>query len=1304
MEADSHFRDGGFDLSGDASCDLCESIMARYKNSTQEDHQHLCAVAGAISQELREQKLPLSPISYFAASVSSLERLADGPSALQLGDPAVAALLNLLSVSISRISPAVLKNKGLSAAEVVVRVLGPSLQSPAAVKAGLKCVSQLLVAADKVDWASMTRPYNFLLTHVTDQRPKVRRQAHVSLQNLLQSFHASTMIVPASEGITNIFERSLLLASGSKATGTIAHDGTKGAMEVLYILNSLRDCLPLMPSKASSNIVKYFKTLIELRQPIVTRNVMNILSALCTSPTSEVVAEVLQELLCSLALSVAAEQKSVEDIVLTARVIHVVTKKVYSLDRDIIVVKLPTIFNALGEVLAGKHAEAVFAAADALKDLIEICVDEVLVKQGVGQIQMDMNGGTRKSAPTTVEKICASLQGLIGYQYAAVWDLSFQILSVMFDKLGESSFYLTEGIMKNLADIEKLSDAELSHRKELHKCLGSALGAMGPENFLGILPLKLEMEDLSQVDVWLLPILKQHTVGSRLSFYVRTILNSALTLKRKSEMLEKDGRVVSSRNMAGLVYSLWSLLPGFCNYPLDTAHSFGSLAKPLLEALHREPELRGLICSSLQILIQQNKAAASGNDNHLDSELKETSLSTQRARSHYTPEVAAGNLEVLGSFCPNFLSALFKIFEESSEDNGGWLQSTIGEMASISEKKVVKRFFKATMVKLLKVTQKASEQGQSAESKSMQIDDSAGNDSADIIRARLLDLGVSLLPALDAESIDLLYSAIKPALQDKSGLVQKKAYKVLSLMLRSDFLLGNADEVLKLMIQVLPDCHFSAKRHRLESLYTLIVHFSKDYSEQKRRDIISSFLTEIILSLKETNKKTRNRAYELLVKIGHAYGDAEHGGTRDNLLHFFNMVVGCLGGKTPQMISATVKGLARLAYEFSDLVTAVSNLLPSAFLLLQSKNREIIKADLGLMKVLVAKLQADGLQMHLKSMVEGLLNWKDDTKNHFKAKVKFLMEMLVRKCGIDAVRAVMPEEHMKLLNNIRKTKERKERSQAAMSEDGRSFRSKATTGRLSRWSHTNIFSDVGDDGDGSVDETMGGRTAASRRSSKAGSGAMSKAVSSRFGRARRSGKMLSQGSLDQSESDDPLDLLDQQKTTSVLRSLKSKKRKAESDDEPEFTPDGRLVIKTEDKPRKQQDPEPDSADEMDVKSQKSRQSSKSKSSRAKRQKSNSGWAYTGNEYGSRKAAGDVKKKDKLEPYAYWPLDRKMLNRREERKAAAKRGLASVTKLTKKLEGKSVASALKGAALRPKKKKGQKGKKKRMTASDRQISM
>jgi hypothetical protein len=46
-----------------------------------------------------------------------------------------------------------------------------------------------------------------------------------------------------------------------------------------------------------------------------------------------------------------------------------------------------------------------------------------------------------------------------------------------------------------------------------------------------------------------------------------------------------------------------------------------------------------------------------------------------------------------------------------------------------------------------------------------------------------------------------------------------------------------------------------------------------------------------------------------------------------------------------------------------------------------------MQVNLGLLKVLVAKSQPEGLQMHLTSMVEGLLKWQDNTKNHFKAKV-----------------------------------------------------------------------------------------------------------------------------------------------------------------------------------------------------------------------------------------------------------------------------------------------------------------------------
>lgn len=43
----------------------------------------------------------------------------------------------------------------------------------------------------------------------------------------------------------------------------------------------------------------------------------------------------------------------------------------------------------------------------------------------------------------------------------------------------------------------------------------------------------------------------------------------------------------------------------------------------------------------------------------------------------------------------------------------------------------------------------------------------------------------------------------------------------------------------------------------------------------------------------------------------------------------------------------------------------------------------------------------------------------------------------------------------------------------------------------------------------------------------------------------------------------------------------------------------------------------------------------------------------------RGAGGDVKGKSKVEPYAYWPLDRKMLNRRMAKKSEAKHGLSEI---------------------------------------------
>lgn len=90
----------------------------------------------------------------------------------------------------------------------------------------------------------------------------------------------------------------------------------------------------------------------------------------------------------------------------------------------------------VAEILACKHKEALYAAVEALRSLIESCIDDDLVKQEAHQIIAGGDGEMQRSWPTIIGKICAIIESLLGYRYNTVWNMSFQVISVMFDKLG----------------------------------------------------------------------------------------------------------------------------------------------------------------------------------------------------------------------------------------------------------------------------------------------------------------------------------------------------------------------------------------------------------------------------------------------------------------------------------------------------------------------------------------------------------------------------------------------------------------------------------------------------------------------------------------------------------------------------------------------------------------------------------------------------------------------------------------------------------------------------------------------------
>ena len=173
---------------------------------------------------------------------------------------------------------------------------------------------------------------------------------------------------------------------------------------------------------------------------------------------------------------------------------------------------------------------------------------------------------------------------------------------------------------------------------------------------------------------------------------------------------------------------------------------------------------------------------------------------------------------------------------------------------------------------------------------------------------------------------------------------------------------------------------------------------------------------------------------------------------------------------------------------------------------------------------------------------------------------------------------------------------------------------------------------------------------------------------------------------------EPLDLLDAQKTRSVLSTNKLKRKNDDSDDDLEIDLDGRFIVPDENMMKKKKASSKGNND-VDMQSTRSGKSNNGKmklnGQGSKKRKTETGWAYTGEEYTNKKGngKGDVKREGKLDPYAYWPLDPKMMNRRSGKKAAARKGLTSITQMTRKMKGLSASEALnfKGKSMKGKNK-------------------
>uniref|UniRef100_A0A673V6M7 Ribosomal RNA processing 12 homolog n=1 Tax=Suricata suricatta TaxID=37032 RepID=A0A673V6M7_SURSU len=786
-----------------------------------------------------------------------------------------------------------------------------------------------------------------------------------------------------------------------------------------------------------------------------------------------------------------------------------------------------------------------------------------------------------------VAKMFRAVEEGLTYKFHAAWSSVLQLLCVFFQACGRQAHPVMKKCLQSLCDL-RLSP-HFPHTAALDQAVGAAVASMGPEVVLEAVPLEIDgsEENLDFPRSWLLPVIRDHVQETRLGFFTTYFLPLATTLKSKAMDLAQADRTVESKIYDTLQWQIWTLLPGFCTKPTDVAASFKGLARTLGMAISERPDLRVTVCQALRTLITKGC------------------------------EAEADRAEV-SRFAKNFLPILFNLYGQpvAAGDTPAPRRAvleTVKTYLTITDPQLVNSFLEKASEKVL---------------------DSASSDFTS--RLSVLDLVVALAPHADEAAISKLYSTIRPYLESKAHGIQKKAYRVLEEVCASPqgpgarFVESHLDDLKKTLLDSLRSTSSPAKRvrpprsacRRMGGLHSICALPTGGW---------------VILCTKEVSVGARKSAFALLVEMGHAF--LRFGPNPEEALQRYLILVypGLVGAVT--MVSCSILALTHLLFEFKGLMgtSTVEQLLENVCLLLASRTRDVVKSALGFIKVAVVVMDVAHLAKHVQLVMEAIGKLSDDMRRHFRTKLRNLFTKFIRKFGFELVKGLLPEEYHKVLVNIRKAEARAKRHRAlneAAVEEEEEEGEEPAQGKGD--SIEEILADSEDE-DAEEEEE---RSQAKER--------------------RKLARQRSQAWLKEGGGDEPLNFLDPKVAQRVLATQPGPGRGKKKDHGFKVSADGRLIIREE-------EDDAATAKTEDEEGTKGGTAYPLPSTRrrllwiclihglcAPPLAGGSGIhrpvakkAIPGAEYKAKKAKGDIKKKGRLDPYAYIPLNRTKLNRRKK---------------------------------------------------------
>ncbi|KAK5276392.1 pre-rRNA processing protein, partial [Exophiala xenobiotica] len=294
----------------------------------------------------------------------------------------------------------------------------------------------------------------------------------------------------------------------------------------------------------------------------------------------------------------------------------------------------------------------------------------------------------------------------------------------------------------------------------------------------------------------------------------------------------------------------------------------------------------------------------------------------------------------------------------------------------------------------------------------------------------------------------------------------KKSYKLIPRLATSktgsEALTARNTELQQLILQTSETTPVPARRDRILAIQTLI-----SFLPLSDLHFIPSILSEVVLACKDSNEKARTAGFDLLIAVTNKISDPtnppdtvirnrfvshmpdDSPDAPASLEEVFTMVSAGLAGVAPHMVAASVIALSRLLWEYHNQLSDKTKveLVDTVTMFLQSNNREIVRAVLGFVKVMVVVLPVAMLEPRMPAIVPGLMVWSKENKGRLRAKIKGILDRCLRRFDAAKVESWAGGDDRKMIVNIRKRRDRAKKKNKGIDEDGAEEEEEEVRGR-----------------------------------------------------------------------------------------------------------------------------------------------------------------------------------------------------------------------------------------------------------------